>query len=107
MFWISADAKVGSDFLKSYPFEVRGLAGPRCAPPSERRNRPARENRSDVDLHFVDQALVQCLAENVATAFDRHARDIFRSEIGQNCGQRRVPVYMGVLCETIGKNARI
>src|SRR5204863_8659976 len=65
----------------------------------------AGESWADVDLNLVDQAFIQSLAENVATAFDQHTRDFVRSEFAKQIAQTNIAINSGKFCEAIGENA--
>src|SRR5436190_9322577 len=76
-----------------------------CARSGECDRRAAGESWGEVDLDLVDQALIQSLAENVATAFDQHTRDFVRSEFAEQIAQADVAINSGKFCEAIGENA--
>src|SRR5436190_3254030 len=69
-------------------------------------SRSAGKNRRGVNVDLVDQALIQCMAKNVASALDEHTGDLARSQFPKQSGQPGLAIHLRRSRETIGKNAR-
>src|SRR5213593_3079212 len=73
---VTANANVLAEPMVIDPIEVYGVwrgIGPAAG---ERGNRTARQDRGQVELHFIDEAGVQGLTKQVAAAFQQYARYI-------------------------------
>src|SRR5438874_12657144 len=81
--WISDKRDVVADSLILNAAHAGSALRRICAGSGECDGRAAGESWADVDLNLVDQAFIQSLAENVATAFDQHTRDFVRSEFAK------------------------
>ena len=59
-------------------FANRSASAVVAAPlPAKRENRPASEQGSEINLHFVDQSFVECLSQNLPAALNQNTRDFF------------------------------
>src|SRR5437762_7449891 len=103
--WVSDKRDVVADSLILNAVHAGSALRRICARSGECDRRAAGESWGDVDLDLVDQALIQSLAENVATAFDQHARDFVRSEFAEQIAQANVAINSGKFREAIGENA--
>lgn len=81
---ISGDANVLPDPLISNAFEPQRPFGRRSANSRKSNDRPPGQNRPEVKLNLVHQALIKSLAKYFATSLDEDARDFFFAKLAQD-----------------------
>ena len=101
VFWITDQANIRADFFKPDTFEAGAVTCLRSASAAKSNDWSAGKNRSDVNLHLIDEPLVQRVAENISSSLDQYAGHVFLAELGQDRGQRKVTINKAVFGEAI------
>ena len=78
---VAYDANILPDSLISNAFKLQRLSRRCSAHPGEGNDRAAGQDRSQVNLDLVHEALIQSLAKYFATAFHKHACDFLLAQL--------------------------
>src|SRR4029453_15472776 len=73
--WMSINRDGLSDLLILYLAQRERFSLFSCSVPRECDYRPSGQNWPQIDLHFIDQPLVERLTKNFAATLDQHAGD--------------------------------
>src|SRR5207237_10716712 len=85
---VTGNAGILAESMVSNPIEIHRILRDIGSPAGECDNRTACQDRTQVKLHFIDEACVQRLTEHLAAAFEQHAGHISFPQIGENCSER-------------------
>lgn len=78
---VAYDVNILTDSLISNVFKPQRLFRRRSAHPGEGNDRAAGQDRSQVKLNFIHQALIQSLAKYFAAALHEHACDFLLAQL--------------------------
>src|SRR5262249_51457908 len=82
--WIPGDSDCLTDLLILYVAQPKRASSFRCSSSRERDDRSSSQDWSQIDLHFVDDPVAECVTENFAATFDQHASDVAFAQILQH-----------------------
>jgi hypothetical protein len=69
----------------------------------ERDYRTCGKDRTQIELHFINDACIESLTKNVAAALDQHARDSAFAQIFQDSSQRLASINQRSRSMLVGK----
>src|SRR4029453_9878782 len=69
----------------------------------ERDYRTCGEDRTQIELHFINDACIEGLTKNFAAALDQHARDLAFAQIFQDSSQRLASINQRSRSAPVGK----